>query len=54
VEKAPSNASYHYHLGLAFLKTGEIANGQASLRRALDSSPSQATAAEIQRALDAL
>jgi tetratricopeptide (TPR) repeat protein len=53
VEKAPSNASYHYHLGLAFLKTGEISKAQASLQRALDSNPSQATAAEIRRALDA-
>jgi tetratricopeptide (TPR) repeat protein len=54
VEKEPSNANYQYHLGLAFIKTGDTEKARAALQRALKSSPSPTTAAEIQRTLSAL
>jgi tetratricopeptide (TPR) repeat protein len=51
VEKAPDNASYRYHLGLAYLKSGDESSGRAALKRALSASPDTATAAEIRRLL---
>ncbi len=51
VEKAPESASYRYHLGLVYLKSGDEARGRAALRRALSASPDAATAAEIRRLL---
>jgi tetratricopeptide (TPR) repeat protein len=35
VEKDPSNPTYHYHLGLAYLKAGDEARGRSSIERAL-------------------
>jgi tetratricopeptide (TPR) repeat protein len=52
INKAPTVAEYHYHLGLARLKTGAAADGRASLQYALDLKPSPALATEISRALD--
>ena len=54
VQKSPNNAEFHYHLGLAILKTGDNVKGRASLQRALDLKPSDAVAAEIRRALDGI
>jgi tetratricopeptide (TPR) repeat protein len=52
VQKAPAIAEYHYHLGLALLKSGDVAKGRAALQLALDRKPSPAVSAEIRRALD--
>jgi Tfp pilus assembly protein PilF len=51
VEKVPENASYRYHLGLAYLKSGDEARGRATLKQALAANPDAATAAEIRRLL---
>ncbi len=51
VEKVPANASYRYHLGLAYLKSGDEARGRATLKQALSANPDAATAAEIRRLL---
>jgi tetratricopeptide (TPR) repeat protein len=52
VQKAPGIAEYHYHLGLALLKTRDNAKGRSALQRALDSKPDAAVSAEIHRALE--
>jgi tetratricopeptide (TPR) repeat protein len=52
VEKAPAVPEYHYHLGLALLKSGDTAKGRVALQRALDAKPSAAVSAEIRRALE--
>jgi tetratricopeptide (TPR) repeat protein len=51
VEKAPTNALYHYHLGLAYLQAGDTNLGRASLQRALSSGADSATSGEIRRIL---
>jgi len=51
VKKAPANASYHHHLGLAYLKAGRSAEARASFRRALASNPDATTATDANRAL---
>ena len=51
VEKVPSNPVYHYHLGRAYLKTGEKERGRASLERALRLDPSFDGAAHARQAL---
>jgi tetratricopeptide (TPR) repeat protein len=50
-EKGPSVPEYHYHLGLALLKSGDNLKGRASLQRALDLKPNPRVAAEIRRVL---
>jgi tetratricopeptide (TPR) repeat protein len=35
-ERAPTNAVYHYHLGLAYIKLGDQARARAALTRALE------------------
>jgi Tfp pilus assembly protein PilF len=44
---------FHYHLGLAYLQTGDADRGRASLRRALSAGADVGTAAEIKRLLSA-
>ena len=39
IERAPNNALYHYHLGLAYLESGDPDRGRAELKRALTISP---------------
>jgi Flp pilus assembly protein TadD len=39
VERDPKNAMYHYHLGLAYAKTGEAAKARKSLELALKLQP---------------
>jgi tetratricopeptide (TPR) repeat protein len=51
VAKAPENATYRYHLGLAYLQAGDTSRGRASLQRALSLGPDVTTSAEIKRAL---
>jgi len=53
VDKSPSQASYHYHLGLAYLQAGENDKGRAALQRALDRGASGDDAADIRRLLAA-
>jgi putative PEP-CTERM system TPR-repeat lipoprotein len=52
IEMAPDVPVYHYHLGLAYLLSGEVNRGQAALRKALALGPDSATSADIKRALD--
>lgn len=51
VKKAPENASYHHHLGLAYLKAGKSAQARASLQRALANKPDATTADGVKQAL---
>lgn len=51
VDKDPAKAIYHYHLGAAYVKSGDSTRGRASLERALAAGPDAATAADIRRAL---
>ena len=51
IAKAADNPNYHYHLGLALLKTGDMTNGRPELQRALTLGASQSTAIEIRRLL---
>jgi putative PEP-CTERM system TPR-repeat lipoprotein len=53
VSKEPGNATFHYHLGLAYLQAGDADRGRASLRRALSAGADAGTAAEIKRLLSA-
>ena len=54
IEKSPTVAEYHYHLGLALVKAGDQPGGRASLKRALDLKPNAAIAAEIRKALEGI
>jgi tetratricopeptide (TPR) repeat protein len=51
VDKVPTNAQYHYHLGLAYLQAGDADLGRASLQRALANGANATTAADIKRLL---
>jgi tetratricopeptide (TPR) repeat protein len=52
VEKAPTNAGYLYHLGLAHTQAGESVQARAAFQKALANGADAATAAEIRRLLD--
>lgn len=39
VKKAPSNSTYHYHLGLTYQKLNETARSRAELQKAIEVSP---------------
>jgi putative PEP-CTERM system TPR-repeat lipoprotein len=51
VEKEPSNPLYHYHLGLAYAKSGEPAKARQSLEKALALDPNFAGSSEARRLL---
>lgn len=51
IGKAPGDASYHYHLGLAYVQAGDAANARKALERALASNPDVKTAQDIRRIL---
>jgi tetratricopeptide (TPR) repeat protein len=51
VARAPRDASYHHHLGLAYLQSGDQAKGRAALQRALEAKPDARTAEEIRAEL---
>lgn len=53
VEAAPDNPVYHYHLGLAYQKSGERDRARRSLRRAVTLDPEFADAEQALRTLDA-
>jgi tetratricopeptide (TPR) repeat protein len=51
VERAPDNAMYQYHLGLVYLKTGDVETARDSLARALKIDPNFSGAAQARQAL---
>jgi tetratricopeptide (TPR) repeat protein len=51
VKKAPANAVYHHHLGLAYLKAGKSAQARAAFQRALANNPDPNTADGAKTAL---
>ena len=54
VEKAPDNAVVHFHLGLAYAKTGDTEKARSSLERALKLQPDFPGAEEARRVLGGL
>ena len=54
VRKAPTNPLFHFHLGLAYSRTGDIAKARRALGEALRLSPSFAGADEARRTLASL
>ena len=54
IEKDPKNATYHYHLGLAYINNREPDRARASLQEALSLKPSSDEAAAVQKALASL
>lgn len=51
VAKVPKNAIFHYHLGMAYLKSGDSTQARASLQKSLDLDPSHSSAAEAAEVL---
>jgi Flp pilus assembly protein TadD len=51
VKKAPTNAAYHHHLGLAYLMARRSAEARVSFQRALANNPDASTADDAKRAL---
>ncbi|HEY1308758.1 MAG TPA: tetratricopeptide repeat protein [Vicinamibacterales bacterium] len=51
VEKEPSSGMFRYHLGLAYLKTGQTDRGRAALQQALKDGVDAAAAADARRLL---
>jgi tetratricopeptide (TPR) repeat protein len=54
VGKAPKHPMYQYHLGLAYVKTGDVANGRKALETALALDPKFQGADDAQRVLATL
>jgi tetratricopeptide (TPR) repeat protein len=54
VEKDPKNATYHYHLGLAYVGNHESERARKALEQALSLKPSAEEAAAVQKALAGL
>jgi Flp pilus assembly protein TadD len=54
VQKAPENALYRYHLGLAYERAGDVARSRQSLEKALALKPDFAGADDARRALTRL
>ncbi|MGE5053345.1 MAG: tetratricopeptide repeat protein [Acidobacteriota bacterium] len=51
LEKAPDNATYHYHLGMVYQKQNNKAASRKHLRRALQLNPNYPAAGQIRQAL---
>ena len=51
VQKAPQNPNSHYHLGLAYQKSGKNALARASFQRALQLDPKSPRADQLRRLL---
>jgi tetratricopeptide (TPR) repeat protein len=51
VKEGQANATYHYHLGLAYQKTVDFAHAKEHLERALELHPTPQQAGEIRKAL---
>ena len=54
VEKDPKNPVYHYHLGLAYAKSGDKGKAKSSLEQALKLKPDFEGAAEARKVLASL
>jgi Flp pilus assembly protein TadD len=54
IQKKPTEPTYHYHLGLAYLKAGDKDRARPALERALRLSSSFQGAADAKRTLDGL
>ena len=54
VEKDAKNATYHFHLGLAYLKAGDSTKARLALRQALSLSPDFSGATEAKQVLASL
>jgi tetratricopeptide (TPR) repeat protein len=54
IKKAPQNPTYHYHLGLAYLKTDKRVQAKEHLERALQIDPKYPHADEVRKALSEL
>lgn len=54
VAKQPQNASFHYHLGLAYAQGGDAKQARPTLERALSLDPASPLAADAQRVLASL
>jgi tetratricopeptide (TPR) repeat protein len=54
VQKDPENALFPYHLGLAYVKTGENRKARESLQRALTLNPKFEGWADAQKTLASL
>jgi Tfp pilus assembly protein PilF len=54
VRKDPANPGYQFHLGLAYLKTGDKAKAKTALQKALSSPGSFAGADEAKKLLAGL
>ena len=52
--KSPTNASYAYHLGLAYYKNGDTAKARAELERALKLKPDFEGAADAKKILESM
>jgi Flp pilus assembly protein TadD len=50
VKKEPGNATYHYHLGLAYQKLNDSARARAELQKAISVNPKSPVAEEARRA----
>jgi tetratricopeptide (TPR) repeat protein len=51
LEKAPDNATYHYHIGMVYQKQKNIADARKHLQRALEINPNAPVAGEIRKTL---
>jgi Tfp pilus assembly protein PilF len=51
VKREPGNATYHYHLGLAYQKMNDGARAKAELQKAISVDPKSAVAEEARRAV---
>ncbi len=51
IKDAPENATYHYHMGMAYQKANDSAHATEQLKRALELHPSPQQATEIRKAL---
>ena len=51
LSKQPDNATYHYHIGLAYQKANDRAHAKEHLERVLKLSPNYARVEEIRNAL---
>jgi putative PEP-CTERM system TPR-repeat lipoprotein len=54
IEANPANPTYHYHLGLAYMKQRDVEQARSSLQRALTLNPSFVNAADARAALASL
>jgi Flp pilus assembly protein TadD len=54
VQQAPTNPTYHYHLGIAYQKNKDDANAKIQFERALQLNPQPAQESEIRQQLAAV